>query len=61
MGSYGVFVEIIVFKEGQKEKDIVGVICLVLSFRFFFFLDNKEKEKDSKGIRFVYVVFIILR
>lgn len=24
-------------------------------------MDNKEKEKDSKGIRFVYVVFIILR
>ncbi|XP_043943892.1 protein phosphatase 1 regulatory subunit 12A isoform X2 [Protopterus annectens] len=54
-GSYGALTEISASKEAQKDKDTAGVIRSASSPRLSSTLDNKEKEKDSKGTRFAYV------
>ncbi|XP_005358148.1 protein phosphatase 1 regulatory subunit 12A isoform X5 [Microtus ochrogaster] len=60
-GSYGALAEITAAKEAQKEKDTAGVIRSASSPRLSSSLDNKEKEKDSKGTRFAYVAPTIPR
>ncbi|XP_063642998.1 protein phosphatase 1 regulatory subunit 12A isoform X5 [Pan troglodytes] len=60
-GSYGALAEITASKEGQKEKDTAGVTRSASSPRLSSSLDNKEKEKDSKGTRLAYVAPTIPR
>ncbi|XP_069345897.1 protein phosphatase 1 regulatory subunit 12A isoform X2 [Eulemur rufifrons] len=60
-GSYGALAEITASKEAQKEKDTAGVIRSASSPRLSSSLDNKEKEKDSKGTRLAYVAPTIPR
>lgn len=60
-GSYGALAEITAAKEAQKEKDTAGVIRSASSPRLSSSLDNKEKEKDSKGTRLAYVAPTIPR
>ncbi|XP_075810725.1 protein phosphatase 1 regulatory subunit 12A isoform X5 [Microtus pennsylvanicus] len=60
-GSYGALAEITAAKEAQKEKDTAGVIRSASSPRLSSSLDNKEKEKDSKGTRLAYVTPTIPR
>ncbi|XP_003927878.1 protein phosphatase 1 regulatory subunit 12A isoform X1 [Saimiri boliviensis] len=60
-GSYGALAEITASKEGQKEKDTAGVTRSASSPRLSSSLDNKEKEKDSKGARLAYVAPTIPR
>ncbi|XP_027248262.1 protein phosphatase 1 regulatory subunit 12A isoform X7 [Cricetulus griseus] len=60
-GSYGALAEITASKEAQKEKDSAGVIRSASSPRLSSSLDNKEKEKDSKGTRLAYVAPTIPR
>ncbi|MBZ3881914.1 Protein phosphatase 1 regulatory subunit 12A [Sciurus carolinensis] len=60
-GSYGALAEITASKEAQKEKDTAGVIRSASSPRLSSSLDNKEKEKDSKGARLAYVAPTIPR
>ncbi|XP_037702626.1 protein phosphatase 1 regulatory subunit 12A isoform X2 [Choloepus didactylus] len=60
-GSYGALAEITASKEAQKEKDIAGVMRSASSPRLSSSLDNKEKEKDSKGTRLAYVAPTIPR
>lgn len=60
-GSYGALAEITASKEAQKEKDTSGVIRSASSPRLSSSLDNKEKEKDSKGTRLAYVAPTIPR
>ncbi|XP_037369831.1 protein phosphatase 1 regulatory subunit 12A isoform X1 [Talpa occidentalis] len=60
-GSYGALAEITASKEAQKEKDTAGVMRSASSPRLSSSLDNKEKEKDSKGTRLAYVAPTIPR
>ncbi|XP_066113691.1 protein phosphatase 1 regulatory subunit 12A isoform X7 [Saccopteryx bilineata] len=60
-GSYGALAEITAAKEAQKEKDTAGVMRSASSPRLSSALDNKEKEKDSKGTRLAYVTPTIPR
>nr|XP_015103472.1 protein phosphatase 1 regulatory subunit 12A isoform X6 [Vicugna pacos] len=60
-GSYGALAEITASKEAQKEKDTAGVMRSASSPRLSSSLDNKEKEKDSKGARLAYVAPTIPR
>lgn len=60
-GSYGALAEITASKEAQKEKDMTGVMRSASSPRLSSSLDNKEKEKDSKGTRLAYVAPTIPR
>ncbi|XP_023571933.1 protein phosphatase 1 regulatory subunit 12A isoform X2 [Octodon degus] len=60
-GSYGALAEITASKEAQKEKDTSGVIRSASSPRLSSSLDNKEKERDSKGTRLAYVAPTIPR
>ncbi|XP_036315214.1 protein phosphatase 1 regulatory subunit 12A isoform X10 [Pipistrellus kuhlii] len=60
-GSYGALAEITASKESQKEKDTAGVMRSASSPRLSSSLDNKEKEKDSKGTRLAYVAPTIPR
>ncbi|XP_055251290.1 protein phosphatase 1 regulatory subunit 12A isoform X7 [Moschus berezovskii] len=60
-GSYGALAEITAAKEAQKEKDTAGVMRSASSPRLSSSLDNKEKEKDSKGARLAYVAPTIPR
>ncbi|XP_032710595.1 protein phosphatase 1 regulatory subunit 12A isoform X9 [Lontra canadensis] len=60
-GSYGALAEITASKEAQKDKDIAGVMRSASSPRLSSSLDNKEKEKDSKGTRLAYVAPTIPR
>ncbi|XP_011373066.1 protein phosphatase 1 regulatory subunit 12A isoform X6 [Pteropus vampyrus] len=60
-GSYGALAEITASKEAQKEKDTAGVMRSASSPRLSSSLDNKEKEKDSKGTRLAYVTPTIPR
>lgn len=60
-GSYGALAEITAAKEAQKEKDTAGVMRSASSPRLSSSLDNKEKEKDSKGTRLAYVAPTIPR
>ncbi|XP_065790209.1 protein phosphatase 1 regulatory subunit 12A isoform X1 [Muntiacus reevesi] len=60
-GSYGALAEITASKEAQKEKDTTGVMRSASSPRLSSSLDNKEKEKDSKGTRLAYVAPTIPR
>ncbi|XP_008850339.2 protein phosphatase 1 regulatory subunit 12A isoform X4 [Nannospalax galili] len=60
-GSYGALAEITAAKEAQKEKDTAGVIRSASSPRLSSSLDNREKEKDSKGTRLAYVAPTIPR
>lgn len=60
-GSYGALAEITASKEAQKEKDTAGVIRSASSPRLSSSLDNKEKERDSKGTRLAYVAPTIPR
>ncbi|KAM6214320.1 protein phosphatase 1 regulatory subunit 12A [Rhynchocyon petersi] len=60
-GSYGALAEITASKEAQKEKDIAGVMRSASSPRLSSSLDNKEKEKDSRGTRLAYVAPTIPR
>ncbi|XP_012927763.1 protein phosphatase 1 regulatory subunit 12A isoform X4 [Heterocephalus glaber] len=60
-GSYGALAEITASKEAQKEKDTAGVIRSASSPRLSSSLDNKEKERDSKGTRLAYVTPTIPR
>ncbi|XP_007893552.1 protein phosphatase 1 regulatory subunit 12A isoform X2 [Callorhinchus milii] len=54
-GSYGALAEISASKEGQKERDPVGVMRSASSPRLSSSLDNKDKEKDQKGTKFAYI------
>ncbi|XP_064417806.1 protein phosphatase 1 regulatory subunit 12A isoform X2 [Latimeria chalumnae] len=54
-GSYGALAEITASKEAQRDKDIIGVMRSASSPRLSSTLDNKDKEKDSKGTRLAYV------
>ncbi|KAM4838949.1 protein phosphatase 1 regulatory subunit 12A isoform X3 [Urocitellus parryii] len=60
-GSYGALAEITASKEAQKEKDTAGVIRSASSPRLSSSLDNKEKERESKGARLAYVAPTIPR
>ncbi|XP_027961317.1 protein phosphatase 1 regulatory subunit 12A isoform X2 [Eumetopias jubatus] len=60
-GSYGALAEITASKEAQKDKDTAGVMRSASSPRLSSSLDNKEKEKDSKGTRLAYVAPTIPR
>ncbi|XP_070644955.1 protein phosphatase 1 regulatory subunit 12A isoform X5 [Bos indicus] len=60
-GSYGALAEITASKEAQKEKDTAGVMRSASSPRLSSSLDNKEKEKDSKGTKLAYVTPTIPR
>ncbi|KAI6050419.1 protein phosphatase 1 regulatory subunit 12A isoform X1 [Marmota monax] len=60
-GSYGALAEITASKETQKEKDTAGVIRSASSPRLSSSLDNKEKERESKGARLAYVAPTIPR
>ncbi|XP_028934312.1 protein phosphatase 1 regulatory subunit 12A isoform X3 [Ornithorhynchus anatinus] len=60
-GSYGALAEITAAKEAQKDKDSAGVMRSASSPRLSSSLDNKEKEKDSKGTRLAYVAPTIPR
>ncbi|XP_008564710.1 PREDICTED: protein phosphatase 1 regulatory subunit 12A isoform X2 [Galeopterus variegatus] len=60
-GSYGALAEITASKEAQREKDMAGVMRSASSPRLSSSLDNKEKEKDSKGTRLAYVAPTIPR
>ncbi|XP_008054421.1 protein phosphatase 1 regulatory subunit 12A isoform X4 [Carlito syrichta] len=60
-GSYGALAEITASKEAQKEKDTAGVMRSASSPRLSSSLDNKEKEKDSKGTKLAYVAPTIPR
>lgn len=60
-GSYGALAEITASKEAQKEKDTAGIIRSASSPRLSSSLDNKEKERDSKGTRLAYVAPTIPR
>ncbi|XP_007450218.1 PREDICTED: protein phosphatase 1 regulatory subunit 12A-like isoform X3 [Lipotes vexillifer] len=60
-GSYGALAEITASKEAQKEKDTAGVMRSASSPRLSSALDNKEKEKESKGTRLAYVAPTIPR
>lgn len=60
-GSYGALAEITAAKEAQKDKDTAGVMRSASSPRLSSSLDNKEKEKDSKGTRLAYVAPTIPR
>ncbi|XP_059537150.1 protein phosphatase 1 regulatory subunit 12A [Myotis daubentonii] len=60
-GSYGALAEITASKEALKEKDTAGVMRSASSPRLSSSLDNKEKEKDSKGTRLAYVAPTIPR
>ncbi|XP_054974085.1 protein phosphatase 1 regulatory subunit 12A isoform X2 [Sorex araneus] len=60
-GSYGALAEITASKEAQKDKDMAGVMRSASSPRLSSSLDNKEKEKDSKGTRLAYVAPTIPR
>ncbi|XP_056430017.1 protein phosphatase 1 regulatory subunit 12A isoform X3 [Hyla sarda] len=60
-GSYGALSEITASKEGQKERDFTGVMRSASSPRLSSTLDNKEKEKDSRGTRLAYVAPTIPR
>lgn len=60
-GSYGALAEITASKEAQKERDTAGVTRSASSPRLSSSLDNKEKEKDSKGTRLAYVAPTIPR
>ncbi|XP_030885735.1 protein phosphatase 1 regulatory subunit 12A [Leptonychotes weddellii] len=60
-GSYGALAEITASKEAQKDKDAAGVMRSASSPRLSSSLDNKEKEKDSKGTRLAYVAPTIPR
>ncbi|XP_062914498.1 protein phosphatase 1 regulatory subunit 12A isoform X2 [Mobula hypostoma] len=54
-GSYGALADISASKETQKERDIIGVMRSASSPRLSSTADNKEKEKDQKGMRLAYV------
>ncbi|XP_015270704.1 PREDICTED: protein phosphatase 1 regulatory subunit 12A isoform X7 [Gekko japonicus] len=60
-GSYGALAEITASKETQKEKDSTGVMRSASSPRLSSSLDNKDKEKDTKGTRLAYVAPTIPR
>ncbi|XP_074868448.1 protein phosphatase 1 regulatory subunit 12A isoform X2 [Carettochelys insculpta] len=60
-GSYVALTEITASKEAQKEKDTTGVMRSASSPRLSSSLDNKEKEKDTKGTRLAYVAPTIPR
>nr|XP_056701708.1 protein phosphatase 1 regulatory subunit 12A isoform X3 [Euleptes europaea] len=60
-GSYGALAEITAGKETQKEKDSTGVMRSASSPRLSSSLDNKDKEKDTKGTRLAYVAPTIPR
>ncbi|KFO26674.1 Protein phosphatase 1 regulatory subunit 12A [Fukomys damarensis] len=60
-GSYGALAEITASKEAQKEKDTSGIIRSASSPRLSSSLDNKEKERDTKGTRLAYVAPTIPR
>ncbi|XP_060101113.1 protein phosphatase 1 regulatory subunit 12A isoform X5 [Heteronotia binoei] len=60
-GSYGALAEITSSKETQKEKDSTGVMRSASSPRLSSSLDNKDKEKDTKGTRLAYVAPTIPR
>ncbi|XP_053262815.1 protein phosphatase 1 regulatory subunit 12A isoform X1 [Podarcis raffonei] len=60
-GSYGALAEITASKETQKEKDSTGVMRSASSPRLSSSLDNKEKDKDTKGTRLAYVAPTIPR
>ncbi|KAL1775051.1 phosphatase 1 regulatory subunit 12A isoform X1 [Sigmodon hispidus] len=60
-GSYGALAEITASREAQKERDAAGVIRSASSPRLSSSVDNKEKEKDSKGTRLAYVAPTIPR
>ncbi|XP_060135661.1 protein phosphatase 1 regulatory subunit 12A isoform X3 [Zootoca vivipara] len=60
-GSYGALAEITASKETQKEKDSTGVMRSASSPRLSSSLDNKDKDKDTKGTRLAYVAPTIPR
>ncbi|KAM9311186.1 protein phosphatase 1 regulatory subunit 12A [Gastrophryne carolinensis] len=60
-GSYGALSEITASKEAQKERDFTGVMRSASSPRLSSTLDNREKEKDSRGTRLAYVAPTIPR
>ncbi|XP_075456294.1 protein phosphatase 1 regulatory subunit 12A isoform X5 [Ascaphus truei] len=60
-GSYGALSEITASKEAQKERDFTGVMRSASSPRLSSTLDNKEKERDSRGTRLAYVAPTIPR